>query len=166
MIPIYKTFIKIKHNKQSIQKELIKEYHSLENQQNILKGNFNFKLSSKYSNLILELSKEFINQVNKVYNINFDNEKELDVWAYVSNNKNFSSVIHNHKRTAKINGVYYLNVPESEGGELEFYDNYNNKIGEFKPKTNDLIIFDGSLNHKPIPSSSIEYRIALNMEIK
>ena len=166
MIPIYKTFLKIKNNTIDIQKELIKDYHSLEHQQTRLEGSYNFKLSSKYRNLILELSKEFINQVNKVYNINFDNEKELDVWAYVSNNSFYDAIIHNHKRTAKINGVYYLNVPESEGGELEFYDNYNNKIGEFKPKTNDLIIFDGSLNHKPIPSSSIEYRIALNMEIK
>jgi len=166
MIPIYKTVLTIKNNTIDIQKDIIKEYHSLEHQQTRLKGSYNFKLSSKYNSLIVELSEKFIDQINKLYNINFDNKKQLDVWAYVSNNSFYDAVIHNHKRTAKINGVYYLNVPESEGGELEFYDDYNNKIGEIKPNTNDLLIFDGSLNHKPIPSNSIEYRIALNMEIR
>lgn len=166
MIPVYKTLITIKNNTIDIQKQLIKDYHSLEHQQNRLKGIYNFKLSSKYNTLISELSKEFINQINKLYNINLKNKKELNIWAYVSNNSFYDAVIHNHKKTAKINGVYYLNVPESTGGELEFYDNNNNKIGEIKPKTNDLIIFDGSLNHKPIPSNSKKYRIALNMEIR
>jgi len=166
MIPIYKTFIKIKNSTIDIQKELIKDYHSLEHQQTRLKGSYNFKLSLKYNSLIVELSEKFIDQINILYNLNIDNKKQLDIWGYVSNNSFYDAIIHNHKKTAKINGVYYLNVPESEGGELEFYDNDCNKIGEIKPKTNDLIIFDGRLNHKPIPSSSIEYRIALNMEIK
>ena len=93
-------------------------------------------------------------------------QTKLNVWAYVSNKDYYDSVIHNHINTATINGVYYLNVPNAKGGELEFYDEHENKLTSVKPKTNDLLIFDGKLNHKPLPCDSTEYRIALNIEIK
>ena len=64
MIPIYKTFIKIKNSTIDIQKKLIKDYHSLEHQQTRLKGSYNFKLSLKYNSLIVELSEKFIDQIN------------------------------------------------------------------------------------------------------
>ena len=165
MINVYRISVDLKESTESIKNNIVKDYHTNEVQKLRTVGKFNFKLDSKYKDLITSLSKTFINVVNKTYNLNIIN-KDLDVWAYVSNKDYYNSEIHNHATTATINGVYYLNVPNAKGGELEFYDEHKNKLTSVKPKTNDLLIFDGTLNHKPLPCNSDEYRIALNIEIK
>ena len=166
MIKIYKTSINLKEVSEEVKTCIINDYHTNEVQNKRINKQYNFKLDKKYSDLILSLSTIFLNEVNKQYSKDINLQTKLDIWAYVSNKYYYDSVIHNHASTANINGVYYLNVPNAAGGELEFYNNKLNKISSIKPKTNDLLIFDGKLNHKPLPCDSDEYRIALNIEIK
>lgn len=92
------------------------------------------------------------------------NSKEI--FAYVSNNHNFEGTIHNHESTSVINAVYYFNVPDAEGGYLNFYDSRDKIIYQHKPSNNQLIIFDGTLLHMPMKLESDEFRISLNMEVK
>lgn len=164
MITIYKTSVILKDSVEELNKQIVNDYFTAEVQSLRSKGLYNFKLDCKYKDLISNLSNIFINEVNTKLNCNIQTQ-DLDVWAYVSNKDHYDSVIHNHANTANINGVYYLNVPNARGGELEFYDEFKNQLTIIKPCTNDLLIFDGKLNHRPLPCNSDEYRIALNIEI-
>ena len=147
------------------------------NIQNIILERFNlFKLQNyEFGNNFLLPDTEFFSSLyyKFVYyslrlfkSINLDSDNSTSVWAYVNNKDNYSTSIHNHKKTSIINGVYYLNVPDSDSGRLVFYDDESNEIGFIQPETNDLMIFDCNVNHKPLQSISDAYRIALNMEIK
>ena len=89
-------------------------------------------------------------------------------WAYVTNKDHYLGGIHNHVETSSINGVFYLNMPETTDfreGTISFYDNEYNETNCFKPSNGDLLIFPNFLNHEPNPISTDEYRIGINMEI-
>ena len=66
--------------------------------------------------------------------------------------------------TATINAVFYLQVPKSSGGQLDF--KYQDKYIGFFPKENDLLIFPNFLNHAPKKSHSEDYRVSINQEIR
>jgi hypothetical protein len=60
---------------------------------------------------------------------------------------------HNHKDTASIVGVYYVQVDTPIAFENITY----------QPQNNELLIFSSEVNHKPIPSKN--NRISINMEV-
>lgn len=163
---VFKTNLILKSITPVIIEELIKEYWYKDIQQSRLNNNYNFLLNAKYFEVEYELCKLLLNYSKQLYNIDLECVKTTGVYAYVSNQNFYDSVIHNHKETHTITGVYYINVPKSNGGELNFYDNDYKFLTKIKPKTNDFIIFDGSLNHQPLPSNSNEYRISLNTGIQ
>lgn len=166
MVEVFQTSITFTDNLDAIKNELIKDYLSDAVQLNRVKGKYNFWLTSKYKPFTDILYNEFVKEARKCYDFVISDDNVQNVWAYISNNKYYNLCIHNHKRTADINSVWYLHVPETTGGELTFYDVDKNKIGEIKPRTNDLLMFDGDLNHAALPPDSDEFRIGLNMEIK
>lgn len=86
-------------------------------------------------------------------------------WANLSNTNFYLANIHNHERTATVNGVYYFNMPSNCGGELDFYNNNQEIIQTFVPEQSQLIIFPGSLYHKNRYCNSNDFRISINLEI-
>jgi hypothetical protein len=162
MINIYKTNIKLNSITQDVKNELIKEYWFKSFQEVRKKGMFNFVLSAKYVDIEYDLIKLLLNTYTKINTLDLNLVKTSKCFAYISTKDSYDSYIHNHKDVHSITAVYYAYVPKCKGGELEFYDNNNNLINSIKPKTNDFVIFDGSLNHKPLPSNSNEYRISLS----
>lgn len=89
-------------------------------------------------------------------------------WANVYNRDNFKTNLHNHVRTSSINAIYYLKLPQGiqahEGGLIIT----NNKMTEpllFMPEAGDLLIMPSYVYHEPQMHSSLDYRIAINMEI-
>lgn len=132
--------------------------------------NANF-LISKHDNFCNILYNNFVKECTGIFgNINFTQDNSKNCWAYVSNKFFYSSFIHDHVETSVINGVYYLHVPEfsedTKKSSISFYDSNNNEIWNYKPRTDDLLIFPNFLKHKPWPPNSEEFRIAINMEIK
>jgi hypothetical protein len=94
------------------------------------------------------------------------NDKEKSVptpWLYLSTQNDYAEVWHNHIRTSSFHCAYYVNVPESKGGELEYQ--VDEVIYSYKPKNYDLIIMPNYLNHRPKFSDSSEARISINMEM-
>jgi len=165
-VNLYKTNLVLQSITPSTIKDLIKEYWYKDVQESRLNNKYNFLLSAKYFEIEYELCKILLNYCKQLYNIDLECVKTTGVYAYVSNQTSYDAVIHNHKKTHSITGVYYVNVPESDNGNLNFYNDNYNFLTSIKPKTNDFIIFDGSLNHKPLPSKSNEYRISLNTGIQ
>lgn len=86
-------------------------------------------------------------------------------WANLSNGNYYLANIHNHEKTASINGVFYFSMPEDCGGELDFYDSEHQCICTIMPRQNQLLIFPGSLHHKNRYCNSERFRISINIEI-
>ncbi len=86
-------------------------------------------------------------------------------WANLSNCNYYLANIHNHEKTATINGVFYFNMPQNCGGELDFYNNKKEIIHSILPKHNQLVIFPGLLHHKNRFCNSENFRISINVEI-
>jgi hypothetical protein len=84
-------------------------------------------------------------------------------WAYCSNSGDYAEIWHDHMKTSTINSVYYLNVPNCSGGEIEF-DLGKNKTFKYKPSNFDLLIFPNYLRHRPLMVNSKELRVSINME--
>jgi len=161
----YKTKLNIKYDKKAIMDSIINDYFTEDVQRLRSTGNYNFVLDSKYKEFNELMYRTYEVILKKLLPNMVKSTRCADrVWAYVSNNKYNNPVIHNHKDTATFNAVYYLNIPNAKGGELEFYDNEQKPVFYFKPEEGDFIIFPGEVDHKPLPCDSEEFRIAINME--
>jgi hypothetical protein len=88
-------------------------------------------------------------------------------WANVYNKDTFKTNAHNHIKTSSINAIYYLKIPKDiscdEGG-LNLYPPGLEPI-QFQPDEGDLLIMPNNTIHEPLFHSSIDYRIAINMEM-
>lgn len=84
-------------------------------------------------------------------------------WAYVQNRERFASVWHDHTRTASINGVYYLAVPDPTGAIRFQLDGHE---WELAPNQGSLYVFPCWLVHKPMPQASDAWRISINVEVR
>jgi len=126
-----------------------------------IKNDLNNYLKKLYNNYLLFCFKFF-------GNFNLSERNNTTCWAYCSNEKDFNSCWHNHERSSTINAVYYINIPKNSGGPLYFKipkDDDNFEMFSYFPKNYDLVIFPDYLEHRPMPSSSLEYRTSINMEI-
>ncbi len=131
---------------------------------NICLDNIQDSIVSEFTDQLYEifysLSKEILGTVTLLES----NSKTC--WANLSDADYYLSSIHNHKNTATVNGVYYFNLPENCGGELDFYNDDYEVIQTIVPKQNQLILFPGHLNHKNRYCNSKQFRISINLEIK
>ena len=87
-------------------------------------------------------------------------------WALCVNKETINLPFHNHQRTAHVNGVYYLELPQtraSEGGLL--VRSVDGSVSRIAPRTGDLMIFDPSVDHAPELVSSPQSRISINVEL-
>jgi len=117
------------------------------------------EFTSQLYKIFYSLSKEILGTVT----LSESNSKTC--WANLSDADYYLSSIHNHKNTATVNGVYYFNMPENCGGELDFYNNNNKVIQTISPKQSQLVLFPGYLNHKNRYCNSKQFRISINLEI-
>jgi len=89
-------------------------------------------------------------------------EEEFNVWCSVSDKNYTLTNWHNHQDTANINGVIYLKLCSDEKG-IDF--KINDKVVNYIPCENELIIFPSYLWHHPNVSITDEKRISLNLEL-
>lgn len=127
----------------------------------------NFHLDNKYKNFKKTLYQEFLNKSEELFGkLELLPHNSQECFAFIRNKNDGLTHIHNHLPTkAVINGVYYFNIPVENSGNINFYDDDMNLIHIHFPKENELLIFPGHLNHKPINCDSEKYRISINMEI-
>ena len=115
---------------------------------------FNFLLHTKYRADLYDI---FISKCKELFK-NIDIlEEEFNVWCSVS-----LTNWHNHQDTANINGVIYLKLCSNEKG-IDF--KINDKVVNYIPCENELIIFPSYLWHLPNVSITDEKRISLNLEL-
>jgi len=115
-----------------------------------------------------ELYRQFFNIATTVFGpLSLSPRHKQWCWANVYNKDSFRTNMHHHTNTSSINAVYYLkipnNIPTTEGG-LSIISNNSNLV-LFLPEEGDLIIMPADTLHEPQYHSSLDFRIAINMEI-
>ena len=120
------------------------------------KGGFNFNLKTKYINNLYDI---FIQSAKKILKPFTLKNKDLKVWCYMTDNTFNNTCWHNHKESSTINCVIYLQIGK-EGISFKI----KNKEIYIEPNNGDMLIFPGSLEHRPKPSTNNK-RISLNLEL-
>ena len=110
----------------------------------------------------------FFNTVINIFgNVKLSPIHKTWCWANVYNKDSFKTNAHNHIKTSSINAIYYLKMPQdivSNEGGLNLYTP-NLGVLQFQPDEGDLLIMPNNIVHEPLFHSSIDYRIAINMEM-
>jgi len=140
------------------QKDDISKYH----------GGYTFHVTDNngdFKNLYAYL----LSTVNTVFGpLSLADRNKSWCWANVYNRDNFKTNLHNHIKTSSINAIYYLKLPHDISGEEGGLVIAKNKMQEpilFMPDEDDLLIMPNYVYHEPQIHSSLDYRIAINMEI-
>jgi len=123
-----------------------------------------FPIQIDYKNFLFDLYDEFVEISKKhlkKFTISDSNIKRY--WAYATNRFDPHYQWHDHIKSSTINGVYYLKIPESATGQLDFL--YNDIFFRFAPKENDLLIMPNYLEHAPRQPLSDDFRISINIEV-
>jgi len=139
----------IKNFKEDLIKECI-------NQRKEEKGGCNFKVQTKYIDTLYKIFIDCAKKILKPFTIK---DKTFKVWCYMTDNMYNDTGWHNHKKSATINSVIYL---QTQGKGINFKQ--NNKQIYLKPNNGDMLIFPSSLDHNPEPSTN-DKRISLNLEL-
>jgi hypothetical protein len=139
----------IKNFKDNLIKECI-------NQRKEEKGGCNFKVQTKYIDTLYKIFIDCAKKILKPFTIK---DKTFKVWCYMTDNMYNDTGWHNHKKSATINSVIYL---QTQGKGINFKQ--NNKQIYLKPNNGDMLIFPSSLDHNPEPSTNNK-RISLNLEL-
>ena len=116
----------------------------------------NFKVQTKH---IDNLYKIFIDCAKKILKPFTIKDKNFKVWCYMTDSVYNENGWHNHKKSATINSVIYLQIQDKG---ISFKQ--DNEQIYFKPDNGDMLIFPSSLNHNPEPSTNNK-RISLNLEL-
>ena len=143
----------IEEDIKNFKKNLIKE---CVDQRNHAEKGCNFKVQTKY---IDNLYKTFIDCAKKILKPFTIKDKNFKVWCYMTDSKYNENGWHNHKKSATINSVIYLQIQDKG---ISFKQ--DNEQIYFKPNNGDMLIFPSSLNHNPEPSTN-DKRISLNLEL-
>ena len=139
----------IKNFKEDLIKECI-------NQRKEEKGGCNFKVQTKYIDTLYKIFIDCAKKILKPFTIK---DKNFKVWCYMTDNMYNDTGWHNHKKSATINSVIYLQIQDKG---ISFKQ--DNEQIYFKPDNGDMLIFPSSLNHNPEPSTNNK-RISLNLEL-
>lgn len=121
---------------------------------------FNFPIKET-THFFRDLYQDFAKSSYKIFGgFNLKSNNSSSCWCYRSNKKSYASVFHHHSSSATINGVYYL---KANKGSISFLK--NSEYLTYFPEDYELLIFPGTLTHKPDPPSSKKIRYSINMEI-
>lgn len=164
--PLYSITLNLDYDKDKLYKSIIDDFNTKWVQDFLNNGNNNFSLSPIHEPFNSMLYNKLVEECTKLFgaiNIHSNNNKKL--WVYMNNKRFYKNGIHNHINTSTINAVYYLNVPDTNSGAINFYEN-DKVILSYQPKEKELIIFPNYVYHEPQQSMTEEYRIGINMEIK
>jgi hypothetical protein len=165
-LPIYSFILDINYDKEKLYDEIINDFKSKETQNFLTSGSNNFKLNKKYD-FVNIVYKKLLQESTKLFGeLQLDPTNIKDGWAYINNKKFYKKGIHNHLNSSTINSVYYLTVPDTETGSINFFNGEHNIIYTHHPKEKELIIFPNYMLHEPCQSMTDIYRIAVNLEIK
>jgi len=111
-----------------------------------------------------QLSKKILNKPVIVPNKSLGLNKD-EFWFNCSK-PGESTGWHDHKEKASLSAVFYLNVSQKSGDiQFRFKDKKKWKYHKIKPKKNDLILFDSSLEHSVNENESQNNRISLAFNI-
>ena len=120
--------------------------------------NYNVELED-YEKRLDPLYNIFCNKLKETFDIQLQEKRKY--WLYISDTNWHATHWHNHKKSATIVGVYYIEAPSD--GPIEFENVNKDEVYTYYPKENEMIFFSSSLVHRPIPSSSL--RISMNLEV-
>lgn len=123
---------------------------------------YNFPLrSSKYFD---SLYGDFIDTSFKIFgDLKVSGRNNRTCWCYRSSKDNpRGSVFHHHEHTATINAVYYLDIPK--GDSISFMKNHHSLT--YYPEQYEILIFPGTLLHRPDVPVSKKIRQSVNLELK
>jgi Putative 2OG-Fe(II) oxygenase len=84
----------------------------------------------------------------------------IDSWWFNANTQGEHTGWHAHSRWARV-GVLYVQVP---GGDIEFRQ--GGAYWTESPKTGDLLVFPGNLEHRVKPNNSTDARISIAFNFK
>ena len=144
----------IEEDIKNFKEDLIKECIDQRKKEN---GGCNFKVKTKYINTLYNIFIDCAKKILKPFTIK---DKNFKVWCYMTDSVYNDTGWHNHKKSATINSVIYLQIQDKgisfKQGNEQIY---------FKPDNGDMLIFPSSLDHKPRPSTD-DKRISLNLELK
>jgi|8_EtaG_2_1085327.scaffolds.fasta_scaffold77325_2 hypothetical protein len=119
--------------------------------------NHNFLVVSKYINKLYNIFYIYSQNILNKFTL-----KDIDftLWCFMTDRNYFKTGWHNHKNTATINCVIYL---ETQNQGIDF------KEGEetlyLEPHNGDMLIFPNFLDHYPHVSKQ-DKRISLNLEMR
>lgn len=85
-----------------------------------------------------------------------------ETWLYCQNNKHSFNCLHNHARTASVNGVVYVSPPDNDGKLI--YINQNGEFRKLLVEENKLYLFPSWLIHMPEKQQSSDWRVCVNVE--
>ena len=166
----------------------IKKYHidfDAENTLTALKENsaslqYSHKIKSRWENqyIDIELVPDIKNIFQKACQVSKKNIKKplivpnkslgLDEDEFWFNNSKpgESTGWHDHKNKALLSAVFYLKVSQNSGNlQFRLKDKKKWKYHKIKPKNNDLVLFDSSLEHSVRKNESQNNRISLAFNI-
>ncbi len=95
-----------------------------------------------------------------VYRVVEAQEGPIDSWWMNVNTQGEYTGWHSHSRWAKV-GVLYVQVP---GGDIEFRQGA--AYWRETPKSGDLLVFPGSLEHRVLPNANEQVRISIAFNFK
>jgi hypothetical protein len=129
-------------------------------------GGYTFHITDEYDDF-KKLYQYFFNTIDQIVGpLLLSPRHKTWCWANVYNRDNFKTNLHSHEHSSSINAVFYLKIPTdiapNEGGLRINIDDTNIN---FIPEEGDLIIMPSDVLHEPMPHSSDQFRIAINMEI-
>ena len=116
----------------------------------------NFKVETKYIDTLYKIFIDCAKKILKPFTIK---NKNFKVWCYMTDSMYNDTGWHNHKNSATINSVIYLQI---QGEGISFKQ--DNEQIYLKPDNGDMLIFPASLDHNPKPSTNNK-RISLNLEL-
>ena len=119
-------------------------------------GGLNFKVQTKYIDILYKIFIDCAKKILKPFTIK---DKNFKVWCYMTDSEYNKNGWHNHKKSATINSVIYLQIQDKG---ISFKQ--NNEQIYLKPDNGDMLIFPSSLDHNPEPSIN-DKRISLNLEL-
>ena len=143
----------IKENIKNFKENLIKECIDQRKKE---KGGCNFRVETKYIDTLYKIFIDCAKKILKPFTIK---DKNFKVWCYMTDSVYNENGWHNHKKSATINSVIYLKIKDKG---ISFKK--NNKQIYLEPNNGDMLIFPGSLDHKPRPSTD-DKRISINLEL-
>jgi hypothetical protein len=122
---------------------------------------YNYLINSDHK-FFTNLYSKFLDVSKNIFSgINISPNNSSKLWGYRSNKDVWASVFHDHEKTSTVNAVYYFDLSPSDSISFQ----KNNKVFTYSPEKYELLIFPGTLKHKPDRPLKNKIRYSINIEI-